>query len=232
MTLFKFTLVGAMLSLMIACQASEFSGDNSAPAQQTKRGEKSNDALPPGSYDPSNPNGMTPDNGGNAPLTPQICDASNIRFVSGSGQCPAGSAAYVADDSRSAALACCPLPAMDIIATGTASPRGSRCGINEVAVGVSGNSLLCAPINTERYSLRTPSATCYYGNGASGGNGAAKCTAPSAVLLAMTQPYGVDACLPVPYGGLITSITSKYCKDVFAAQLVFAADGMPVPMFK
>jgi hypothetical protein len=224
-----------VIATAISCQGSEFSGgsSNRAAAQKPQKPALGSDDATPGKSDKI-PSGdeMKTDDGGLILIAPKICDASNIKFIIGAGQCPAGSAAYAADDSRSAALACCPLPALDIIASGAPASRGGQCGPDEVAVGVNGNSLLCAPINKTRYALKPQTATCYYGSGASGGAGSAKCLAPSPVLLAMAQPYGTDACLPVPYGALITARTDKYCRNVQASQLVFKADAAPVPMFK
>jgi hypothetical protein len=222
--------VAMTVAMTVACQQSEFS--SSARSGVTK---KSDDGKgdPPGTDDPTQFDGPIPiDDGGSTEIAPQTCSNATIKFVAINGQCPSGSAAYAADDAGNTLLTCCPLPAGDILTTGTPVIRGGQCGANEVAVGVSNNQLLCAQINTARYRLQPQTVTCYYGSGSSGGKGAAQCSAPSATIAAMTTQYGTDACLPVPFGGLITKRTSKYCRDVAASQLVFQSDGTPVPMFK
>jgi hypothetical protein len=219
-------------SFAFACQQSDFSSSARSGSNDLKR-ERPIQKPPTDEPPPETPEGtIITDDGGSTVIAPQSCSASTIKFVGKDGLCPAGSAAYAADDARDTLLTCCPLPALDILAAGDPVARGGQCGTNEVAVGVSSNQLLCAPINTARYRLQPQVTTCYYGSGSSGGKGAAQCSAPSATIAAMTTQYGTDACIPVPFGGLITKRTSKYCRDVSAAQLVFSADGKLVPMFK
>lgn len=175
--------------------------------------------------------GLGVDNGGTAEIVPKKCDVSSIKFVGGSNSCPANYAAYAIDDASTTVLACCPLPATDILASTSPQSR-TQCGDNEVAVGASGTALLCQSINTNRYTLGAQSPNCYLGSGASGGSGATRCGAPTATITAMTSLFGTDACVPQPFGSLVTKRNGKNCSDTAGRQLLLKSSGQPVSMFQ
>lgn len=162
------------------------------------------------------------------------CNSSTIRWARGSSQCPAGYAAFALDDAEETSLACCPLPASDILTADAPIVRTSTCLTGQIAIGGSANGgLLCQNINLTRYALSPMRPMCYYGSGAAGGSGAQICTAPPVTLQAMVAKFGSDACLPVPYGALVTSHNNNgKCADANASVLYFKDTGMVVPMFK
>jgi hypothetical protein len=185
---------------------------------------------------------MTTEDGGTVQITPQSCSVNTISLIDnmngGKALCPAGSAAYAADDVTKGAAAygrsisCCPLPASDILSKDPAVERGGDCLENEVIVGVYSGGVICGKINSNRYRLDVSAPTCYYGTGQAGGAGAAKCQIPPATLQAMLSRYGSDSCVPTPFGGLMRYIRGKNCATMGASVLKFSDTGLPVPMFK
>lgn len=164
---------------------------------------------------------------------PESCTTATIKFApAGGAKCPAHYAAYTADDSKSYVIGCCPLPARDILGKNDPVLRGQKCNVDEVATGADASGLYCTKINTKRYKLGTVQQSCYVGDGASGGQSATPCGAPSATLSAMVASFGSDACIGSPYGSLIVARTSKYCRDVYGSQLFYKDDDSPVKMFK
>ncbi len=186
---------------------------------------------------PALPNSPTPVPS-TVPTVPVVtaveCNATTIRWARETSQCPAGYAAFSLDDAKETSIACCPLPAADIFTADVPTVRVSTCATGEVAVGGSANGgLLCQKINLTRYALAAMQPTCYYGSGAAGGSGSQVCSAPPVTLQAMATKFGSDACLPVPYGALITSHNKNgKCADAHASVLFFRDTGMVVPMFK
>ena len=165
---------------------------------------------------------------------PVACNSSNIKFIGGGSSetsCPKNYAAFSADDARSPRFGCCPLPARDILSGDPPATRLNNCAADEIVTGVSGNSLSCTRINTKRYRLGSTTPTCYNGSGASGGDGAASCGAPTATLQALVQPFGSDACLGFPWGSLMVRWSGKECRDVSAAQVFYVDSGAPVQVF-
>jgi len=163
---------------------------------------------------------------------PLECTSANVSFSPSQGAvCAKNTVAYAIDDGTFNHVACCPLPAHDILTAGAPAQRGSACGSNEVAVGINQGGFMCAKINTARYKLASPRATCYIGNGASGDRGAGPCGAPNATIRAMTSKFGKDACVGSPFGSMVVSKTSKYCGGMKTMQLFFNDTGAAVPMF-
>lgn len=220
------------------CSNPDFSGGSGA--KYIKKTDKpkiptdpSNPGGPgPGDGTPANPNGLEVDSNGNALIVPKSCDINSISFVQNEGRCADGSAAYAIDDNKAVYIACCPLPASDILATGAVATTRATCFSGEIAVGASGGGLMCMPINSARYKLAPPKLPCYLGSGAAGGIGSAKCGAPTATIQAMTAKFGTDACVPQPFGSLVTARTGKNCVDTLGAELLFKDTGLPVTMFK
>lgn len=169
--------------------------------------------------------------GGLKILDAKICDSSNIKIISGTGTCDAHSAAYAADDARTATIACCPLPSQNMLKPGTKPGSGGGCQAGDVIVGLSGGAAVCATINTAAFKLGPKQTTCYAGSGASGGKGASSCSAPAGTATAMTATFGSDSCLPTPFGGLITYIGGKNCANI-SFRSVTKSDGSPVQMYK
>jgi hypothetical protein len=221
------------LFLMIqSCKQTEFTGRGGAerePASATPTPTLSYSPVP--TLLPSSTPVPTP----TMPIVTAVeCNATTIRWARETSQCPAGYAAFALDDAKETSIACCPLPAADIFAADLPVVRTSTCAAGEVAVGGSANGgLLCQKINLGRYALAPMRPTCYYGSGAAGGSGSQACSAPPVTLQAMATKFGSDACLPVPYGALITSHNKNgKCADANASVLFFRDTGMVVPMFK
>jgi hypothetical protein len=238
--------------VFVACQQNKFAGN------AAKRGasDDQNPGLPgvpttQTTFIPTYPPGITP--GGGAPgagvtptfsptivinseldsttVSPRLCDGTNVAIVASNGNCPKNFAAYTADDSSGGILGCCPLPVNDILLeTASSQIRGGSCLANEIATGVSGDQLVCTPINTAKYRLSSAKQSCYFGDGASGSGGSADCgTIPAAFNTIVSGRFGSDACVAVPYGAVIVSKTSKYCRNITGAQILFADSNLPVP---
>jgi len=47
----------------------------------------------------------------------------------------------------------------------------------------------------------------------------------------MVGQYGTDACVPSPFGGLMSHLRGKNCASMGVSVLKFADTGQPVPMF-
>ncbi len=165
---------------------------------------------------------------------PTACTTANVKFgIEGpESQCPANYAAYTADDSKNFIVGCCPLPARDMLVREPAVLRGAQCGANEVATGASNSGLLCSKLNTARYKLSAPQATCYIGEGFSGFSGSTTCSVPTVTLQALVSHFGSDGCIGVPYGSLIIARNGKNCSNVFGVQVLYNDTGAPVAMFQ
>jgi hypothetical protein len=163
-------------------------------------------------------------------VEPKECTSANIAVVPGTAtNCPAHFAAYAADDADNPKLTCCPLPVKNILKSDPAQAR-QTCLSDEVATGVSGGSLMCTKINTDKYRLGPAVRSCYIGSGSSGSSGAGTCTVPPGTMAAMNQFFGSDACVGMPYGALIVSWTGDDCGDVQSAQLFDNATSQPIIM--
>lgn len=241
-------LVNLLAGLSAGCSSGAFTGGGGSAGVGKKcisTPQKPCNSTPGPVPDPSpnpGPNPMTTEDGGTVQVTPQSCSVNTISLIDNfnglKAVCPAGSAAYAADDVAGGApsfgrsISCCPLPASDILSKEQAIDRGSDCQENEVIVGVHASGVVCAKINLVRYKLDFASATCYYGSGQSGGGGAAKCPIPSETALAMVSKYGSDACVPSPFGGLMRYIRAKTCASMGSSVLRFSDTGQAVRMFK
>ncbi len=241
-------VVSLLAGLIAGCSSGAFTGDGgSAGVGGIKKcistPQKPCQSTPdPGPVPGPNPDQIMTDGGGNVQITPQSCSVNTISLIDnmngGKALCPAGSAAYAADDvtrgapSYGRSISCCPLPASDILSKDPAVERGGDCLENEVIVGVYGGGVICGKINSNRYSLDVSAPTCYYGSGQAGGAGAAKCQIPPETLQAMLKSYGSDSCVPSPFGGLLRYIRAKTCASMGASVLKFSDTGQPVLMFK
>lgn len=211
--------------------ANDSDGDSDGDSDSDGDGDDDDDDL-----------GQSDDSGGGSDLEtedetihkPAVCSTTTIKFAptGTESKCPAHYAAYTADDSREYKIACCPLPARDILSESEPVERGQRCESNEIATGASASGLICTKINTKRYKLDSARASCYVGDGASGGQNATPCGTPSATLQAMVATFGSDACIGNPFGSLIVGRTGKYCRDVTSSQLQYKDSGAAVKMFK
>jgi hypothetical protein len=170
---------------------------------------------------------------------PQPCTVATLKHVTGAADCGANQAVYMMDDGGGPNFICCPLPATDIL-KGAPTVRAGQCAANEVIVGAVGPfSFKCQAINTVRYKLGPAQASCYFGSGAAGGGGVASCQShPASFSVLQQNLFGSDGCSGFPYGSLFVRQTSKYCKDMHAARLLYTgavagdAAGAALTMFQ
>lgn len=172
---------------------------------------------------------------------PQGCTLTSLEHVVGVKDCGANKAVYMIDDGSGPNMICCPLPATDILSKAPPQVRYGQCATDEVITGATAAfTFKCTKINTQRYALAPPTKPCYFGSGASGGQGVGGCPAhPTSFSVLQQNLFGSDGCSAYPYGSLFVRQTSKKCKDMAAAQLVYsgavAGDppaNTPVVMFK
>ncbi|MDD4295042.1 MAG: hypothetical protein PHP69_05980 [Candidatus Omnitrophica bacterium] len=174
---------------------------------------------------------------------PVICNSSNIVIIdsrSGNVSCPDGYAGFAIDDTTYSspyyiAMACCPLPDPSIL-TGSEKYRDSSCSSNEVATGCyngRNGKFKCRQIDTTKYTLGSKKTTCYLGHGASGSSGTGQCHTPNQTIRAIIgrSPFGSDACVGNPYGGIIVEKTYKNCGDMKARAIYDKSTGQPIEMF-
>ncbi|MEY4631748.1 MAG: hypothetical protein RIQ81_1868 [Pseudomonadota bacterium] len=187
--------------------------------------------------------GSTPE-----PIVPKACNAQTLVPVAAGGTCPDDYAVFGIDDptSRQTAghLACCPLPAGDILTGGIELRPGGTCSTNEVLVG---NEILdnqisnakCRAINTNSYKLSSAGVdVCYFGDASTGRGNAPRCSSKGSIpdaFFAITDPkasmMGEDGCLNFPWGSLSVAQTGRNCDTQRAMQLQ-KIDGTPVKMFE
>lgn len=218
-----------------SCRQAEFKSDNDIRRAATASPVPSLTPIP--TTPTTTPAGSTPVPTvapGLPPIAAIECNATTIKWAGESSACPTNYAAFAIDDAKSTSIACCPLPATDILINDVPVARPSSCNPDEIAIGGSaGGGLLCQKLNINRYVMLLPQATCYYGSGAAGGSGSASCGAPPATIQAMTARFGSDSCLPVPFGALVTAHGNNgNCSSSRANVLIFRDTGLPVPMFK
>ena len=245
-------LLVALVASPIGCKQKTFSGDGKKDKEDRAGADTRNDLNPFGNnYDPNNPNGQNPNAGNNidasnglnnptgtlggnggSEFLPQVCSlqANTIRFARNS-QCPMGSAAYAADDSDAAKFACCPVPIRDML-VGQPVLASNTCPVGSVVVGAQNNQLWCRQLNPQYARPTQAQPTCYYGSGASGGDGSRGCGAPPLTIQAMTTQFGSDACLPFPFGGLIVGRRGDDCTDVIFVNIMDPRTGQPLQMFR
>ena len=219
-----------------SCRQAEFQSDSSTsrrPATVSPSPIPTISPVPSGPTLP--PAGPTPTPTPVPPVVNAIeCNTTTIKWANETTRCPANYAAFALDDAKNTSIACCPLPAADILTADAPIARAPSCNPDEVAVGGSpGGGLLCQKLNLNRYVMLLPQVTCYYGSGVAGGWGSSNCSAPPATIQAMTTTFGSDSCLPVPFGALITTHGNNgNCSSSKANVLIFRDTGQPVPMFK
>ena len=236
-----FVTLGLISVGVYSCANSEFSGDSSSNLTKKVPPKKNPPAttLPPGGGD--NPNNkppvLTTDNGGTGQIVPKQCNATTLVRAAGANKCPDNYGVFGIDDPTRqvnyGAMACCPLPATDILQGAEVSRSGS-CGANEILIGNNNGQLTCRAINVAKYKL-VAAQVCYFGDGASGRGSAQRCSAMGAVPAAFTPitsgMMGSDGCLNYPWGSLSISQTGSDCSDQ-SAMTLRKADGSPIEMFK
>lgn len=216
-------------------------GDSQTPAKDStpfkydpSKGHNPNQTFPGGNSNNFGTDGSGNTNNGvdteDGTIIPKECVIGAIEFAAGVTKCPEDYAAYAIDDADTAHLACCPLPAEDILLRGATKQISRTCPANFVATGVTGNQLECTQINTQKYQL-APAQVCYYGSGDSGGDGSSSCGATPGTIQAMTTRFGSDSCIGFPFGSLITRYEDKYCRDMSAVELL-TIQGQKIPMYK
>ena len=158
------------------------------------------------------------------------CNPSRITFVDNSGQCPANNAVIGLDDSRDhSALACCPLPATDIL-TDIKTTRSYACGSDEVITGVSSYATFtCTKINVDVYKLSGANQACYFGSGSGGRGSAARCSLPGGYGV-IDSRYGGDGCIASTFGGLMVYQYGVDCSSQGSVTLE-KLNGAAVQMF-
>jgi hypothetical protein len=181
-----------------------------------------------------------------APIVPKSCKKAELKIIGPGSSCPDGHAIYGIDDPSSkqnaGAMACCPLPASDILVGEPQTRAGGTCTTNEVMVGNSAPSrsnisAICRSINTSRYKL-VPAEVCYFGDGSTGRGSAVKCETKGAIPSAFDaisgnqSVMGIDGCLNFPWGSLsVAQRDGSSCSDQSAMQLLLL-DGTTVKMFE
>jgi hypothetical protein len=185
-------------------------------------------------------NGLV-DEGCIAVHAPQICTTASLTHAVGAADCGPNKAVFMMDDGTGPNFICCPLPASDILSGNPPQVRAGQCGPGEVITGASSPfTFRCTAINTNRYKLGAAKQPCYFGSGASGSQGVAKCQGhPASFSVLQQNLFGSDGCTGFPFGSLFIRQSSKYCKDMLAVQLLYtgtvAGDppaGTPVVMYQ
>lgn len=223
--------VTAISTVQIACDSTNFTAISpKAPINKPSPTPIPDDGWPPTGTPVPDP-----------VIEPQVCDRSTLKTAAVGSNCPDNYGVFGIDDPSQSSgtlafgtLACCPLPAADIL-TGSTVTRGNNCLANEIMVGNTGSDVNCRAINTARYQLR-PAEVCYFGEGSSGRGSAPRCgrkgVIPSAFSAFTSGGFmGDDGCLNFPYGSLSVGQTGRDCDQQSARQL-FTTDGQAVTMFK
>ncbi len=240
----SFNIMFLALSLLSAgvysCANSEFSGDsgsNFTKKVPPKKDPPPTGVPPTGGETPPNQPGLTSDGGGTGQLVPKKCNAQTLEGASGAKNCPENYGVFGIDDPTSrvtfGTMACCPLPANDIL-QGAEVERNGSCGANEILIGNKNGQLTCRAINVAKYKL-VPASVCYFGDGASGQGSAPRCSTkgqvPPAFSAISSRIMGSDGCWNFPWGSLSVSQKGRECSDQDAMTLR-KADGSAIEMFK
>lgn len=240
----SFNVMILALSLLSAgvysCANSEFSGDSGSNFSKKAPPLKQPPVIgmPPASdVPPTDKPGLNGSDGGTGLLVAKQCNATTLVRAFGANKCPENYGVFGIDDPTSGVtygtMACCPLPANDIL-QGAEVARNGSCGSNEILIGNNNGQLTCRAINVAKYKL-VPASICYFGDGASGQGSAPRCStkgqAPAAFTPITSGMMGSDGCLNFPWGSLSVSQTGNKCSDQ-SSKTLLKADGSAIEMFK